>query len=88
MGMHGHGFCCEKGKKGEYMCCLVFKQGLHKWNSCPLLIILFKSENIPKKQLADIRAYPVDKDTTSVKPHSVLMKSPNVFVDSISSIHC
>jgi hypothetical protein len=24
MGMHGHGFCCKKGKNGEYMCCLVF----------------------------------------------------------------
>ncbi len=24
-GMHGHGFCCEKGKRGKYMCHLVFK---------------------------------------------------------------
>jgi hypothetical protein len=24
-GMHGHGFCCEKGDKGKYMCCLVLK---------------------------------------------------------------
>ncbi len=24
-GMHGHGFCCEKGKGGKYMCPLVFK---------------------------------------------------------------
>ncbi len=24
-GMHGHGFCCEKGKKGKFMCHLVFK---------------------------------------------------------------
>jgi hypothetical protein len=24
-GMHGHGFCCEKGGKGKYMCHLVFK---------------------------------------------------------------
>jgi hypothetical protein len=24
-GMHSHGFCREKGKKGKYMCCLVFK---------------------------------------------------------------
>ena len=22
-GMHGHGFHCEKGKRGKYMCCLV-----------------------------------------------------------------
>jgi hypothetical protein len=48
-GMHGHGFCCEKGKKGKYMCCLVLKRGLHTRNSCPLLIILFRSENIAKK---------------------------------------
>jgi hypothetical protein len=62
MGMHGHGFCCEKGKKGKYMCRLVFKQGLHTWNTCPLLIILSsRSENI-----ADVRAYPVDKDTTAM----------------------
>ncbi len=60
MGMHGHEFCCEKGKKGKYMCCLVFKQGLHTWNTCPLLIILFRSENIAKKQCADVQAYPVD----------------------------
>ncbi len=25
MGMHDHGFFCEKGKRGKYMCCLVFK---------------------------------------------------------------
>jgi hypothetical protein len=25
MGMHGHRFCCEKGNKGKFMCCLVFK---------------------------------------------------------------
>jgi hypothetical protein len=35
-GIHGHGFCCEKGKKEKLMCCLVFKQGLHAWNTCPL----------------------------------------------------
>ena len=34
-GMHGHGFCCEKGKRGKYMCRLVFKQGLHTWNTIP-----------------------------------------------------
>ncbi len=28
-GMHGHGFCCEKGKRGKYMCHLVCKRGLH-----------------------------------------------------------
>ncbi len=53
-GMHGHGFCCEKGKKGKYMCRLVFKQGLHTWNTCPLLIILFRLENIAKKQHAEV----------------------------------
>ena len=46
--MHGHGFCCEKGKRGKYMCCLVFKQGLHTLETCPLLIVSFRSENIAK----------------------------------------
>jgi hypothetical protein len=53
-GMHGHGFCCEKGEKGKYMCCLVFKQGLHTLETCPLLIVLFRLENIAKKQHADV----------------------------------
>jgi hypothetical protein len=48
------------------MCRLVFKQDLHTWNTCPLLIVLFRSENITKKQHADIRAYPVDKDTIAM----------------------
>ncbi len=41
-GVHFHGFCCEQGKKGKYMCSLVFKQGPHTWNTCPFLIILFR----------------------------------------------
>ncbi len=65
-GMHGHGFCCEKGKKGKCMCHLVFKQGLHKWNTCPLLAILFRLEYIAKKQQAEVRAYPVDKYTIAM----------------------
>ncbi len=64
--MHGHGFCCEKGKKEKYMCCLVFKRVLHTWNTCPLLIILFRLKNIAKKQHADVRAYPVDEDTIAI----------------------
>ncbi len=44
------------------MCHLVFKQGLHTWNTCPLLIILFRSENIEEKQHADVRAFPIDED--------------------------
>ncbi len=47
-GMDGHGFCREKGTKGKYMCHLVFKQGLHTWNTHPLLIILFRLEKIAK----------------------------------------
>ncbi len=66
MGMHGHGFCCEKGKRGKYMCCLVFKWGLHTWNTCPLLIILFRLKNIAKKQHADFRAFPMDEYTISM----------------------
>jgi hypothetical protein len=48
------------------MCCLVFEQGLHTWNTCPLLIIIFRLENITKKQHADIQSYPVDKDTIAM----------------------
>jgi hypothetical protein len=64
-GMHGHGFCCEKGEKGKFMCLLVFKQGLHTWNTCPSHIILFRLENIAKKH-TDVQAYPVDEDTIAM----------------------
>ncbi len=53
------------------MCHLVFKQGLHAWNTCPLLIILFRLENIAKKQHADVQAYPIDEDTIA------LLNAPN-----------
>jgi hypothetical protein len=56
-GMHGHGFCCEKGKKGKYMCCLVFKGGLHKEKTCAILIILFKSENVAKNSVHTYKPY-------------------------------
>jgi hypothetical protein len=56
----------KRGKRGKYMCCLVFKQGLHTRNTCPLLIILFRSENIAKKQHADVRAYPMDEYTIAM----------------------
>jgi hypothetical protein len=65
-GMHGHGFCCEKGKRGKYICRLVFKRGLHKEKTCAILIILFKSENVAKKQRADVQAIPLDKDTVTM----------------------
>ncbi len=58
------------------MCRLVFKQGLHAWNTCPLLIILFRSENIAKKQHADVRIYPMgDEDTIAMlnAPNSALI---------------
>ncbi len=57
-GMHGHRFCCEKGKTGKFMCCLVFKWGLYIWNTCPLLIILFRSENIVKKTTCKCTSLP------------------------------
>ncbi len=65
-GMHGYGFCCGKGKKGKYMCRLVFKQGLHKVKTCAILIILFKLEIVTKKQRADVQAIPLDKDTVAM----------------------
>ncbi len=49
----------------------MFKQGLHTWNTCPLLIILFRSENIKKKLHADVRAYPMDEHTI------VMLDAPN-----------
>jgi hypothetical protein len=48
------------------MCCLVFKRGLHTWNTCPLLNILFRLKNIAKKQHVDTQAYPVDEDTIAM----------------------
>ncbi len=48
------------------MCCLVFKQGLHKEKTCAILIILFKLENVTKKQRADVQAIPLDKDTVAM----------------------
>ncbi len=48
------------------MCRLVFKQGLHTLDTCPLLIVLFRSGNIAKKQHADVQAYPVDEHTIAM----------------------
>ncbi len=48
------------------MCCLVLKRGLHTSKACPLLIVLFRLENIAKKQHADVRAYPMDEDTIAM----------------------
>ncbi len=48
------------------MCHLVFKQGIHKDKTCAILIILFKSENVAKKQHADVQAISLDKDTVAM----------------------
>ncbi len=53
------------------MCRLVFKQGLHSWNTCPLLVILFRLKNTAKKQHADVQAYPMDENTI------VMLNAPN-----------
>jgi hypothetical protein len=44
--------------KGENTC--------DTWNTCPLLIILFRLENIAKNQHADVQAYPMDEDTIAM----------------------
>jgi hypothetical protein len=62
------------------MCCLVFKPGLHTWNACPLLVILFKLENIAKKQHVDVRAYPVDKDTIAILNPSNMPWLVNLYI--------
>ncbi len=59
-------FAVRRGKEGKYMCCLVFKQGLHTLDTCPLLIVLFRSKNIAKKHHADVQAYPVDEHTIAM----------------------
>ena len=69
--MHGHGFACEHGVKGKHMCRLVFKRGLHTMKTCPLIIKLFRSENVEKKQRADVQGRPLDKDTFE------MMNTPN-----------
>ncbi len=56
----------QEGKKGKYMCRLVFKQGLHKEKTCAILIILFKLENVTKNQHADVQTIPFDKDTVAM----------------------
>jgi hypothetical protein len=48
------------------MCRLVFKRGLHTWNTCPLLIMLFRLKNIAKKQHADGQAFLMDEDTIAM----------------------
>jgi hypothetical protein len=63
LGMHAHGFSCKKGKKGKYICRLVFKRGLHNRKTCLLLVILFRSENVEKKINADVRSFPLDEHT-------------------------
>ncbi len=64
------------------MCCLVFKQGLHKEKTCAILIILFKSENVAKKQRADVQAIPLDKDTVA------MLNAPNdALVDALKQQH-
>jgi hypothetical protein len=65
-GLHGHGFLCKKGKKGKFMCCLAFKQGIHDGKTCVFIIILFKSEDIEKKPCADVQAFPTDNNTVAM----------------------
>jgi hypothetical protein len=48
------------------MCPLAFQGGLHKGKTCPILIILFKLENVANKQCADVETRPLDKDTMAM----------------------
>jgi hypothetical protein len=50
-GMHGHGFCCEKGEKGKYMWRLVFKQGLHTWSTFPFWLYLSDRKTLQKNYM-------------------------------------
>jgi hypothetical protein len=82
LGMHGHGFSCKKGKKGKYMCRLVFKRGLHNGKTYPLLVILYESENVEKKRISDIQSFSIGEHTIK------LMKTPtNALIGEFEQQH-
>jgi len=58
LGMHGHGFSCEKGNKGKYMHGLVFKRGLHNGKTCPLLVFYTDPKMLKRKEKQTSRVSP------------------------------
>ncbi len=63
MGMHGHGFCCEKGEKRKIHVLLSVQTRTSYMEHLSSSGYTIQVGKHCKKQDADIRAYPVDKDT-------------------------
>ena len=65
-----------------YMCWLVFKRGSHNGKTCPLLVILYRSENVEKKRKADVQSFSMDEHTIK------LMKTPtNALIGEFKQQH-
>ncbi|CAM9804630.1 unnamed protein product [Lampetra planeri] len=62
-GWHSHGFTCEKGKRGKYMCRLSMGRGVHDHPSCPLLLTMHKNEDISKGIRCYIEGREIDAAT-------------------------
>ncbi|CAN0354906.1 unnamed protein product [Lampetra planeri] len=62
-GWHSHGFTCEKGKRGKYMCRLSMGHGVHDRPSRPLLPTMHKNEDISKGIRCDIEGREIDATT-------------------------
>ncbi|CAN0192124.1 unnamed protein product [Lampetra planeri] len=62
-GWHSHGFTCEKGKRGKYMCRLSMGREVHNRPSCPLLLTMHKNEDISKGIRCDIEGREIDAAT-------------------------
>jgi len=55
MGMHGHGFTCQKLPKGRYQCRLSMPRGIHAKHTCPLLIKRLTHHNAKLDQRAQFQ---------------------------------
>jgi len=72
----------KKCNKEKYMCQLVFERGLHSGKTCPLLVILYKSENVEKKRKADVQIFSMDEHTIQ------LIKTPtNALIGEFKQQH-
>jgi hypothetical protein len=67
---------------------LVFKQGLHTWNTHLLLVILFRLKNIAKQQHADVQAYPVDEDTIAMSNAPNKCLDWRIYTSASYGTHC
>jgi hypothetical protein len=58
-------FVVKRGKRKIHVSFSVQMRSSYM-DTCPLLIILFRSKNIAKKLHADVQAYPVDEHTIAM----------------------